>query len=122
VTLDIRDAHDVTLEGFLWLKRLFIVFADTDRDPAFREQMDLLKQRPRDLIERDVVVIIDTDPANPSSVREKLRPHGFGFVLIGKDGTVAMRKPTPWKTREIARAIDKMPLRQDELRAAKESG
>ncbi len=117
--LDIRDAAEVTLEEFLWLKRLLIIFADTERDPSFRKQMEFILERPTDLIERDVVVIVDTDPANPSAVRRKLRPRGFGFVLIGKDGVVALRKPTPWETREIARTIDKMPLRLDEIRARK---
>jgi hypothetical protein len=39
-------------------------------------------------------------------------------VLIGKDGRVAQRKPSPWDVREIERAIDKMPLRQQEIRDA----
>ena len=37
-------------------------------------------------------------------------------VLIGKDGTVYLRKPFPWSVREISRSIDKMPLRQQEIR------
>ena len=45
-----------------------------------------------------------------------LRPRGFGLVVMGKDGRVAQRKPTPWSVREISRAIDKLPLRQQELR------
>jgi hypothetical protein len=38
-------------------------------------------------------------------------------VIMGKDGEVELRKPRPWDVREISRTIDKMPLRQQEIRA-----
>ncbi len=113
--LDVRAATDATLDEFLWLNRLIVVFADSDRDPMFKRQMDLLLDQPTGLVERDVVVITDTDPANPSEIREKLRPRGFGFVLIDKDGQIKLRKPSPWDVREISRSIDKTDLRQQEL-------
>ena len=53
-------------------------------------------------------------------LRKKLRPHGFAFVLIGKDGQVKLRKPSPWNIREIARVIDKMPIRQQEIARKKQ--
>ncbi len=116
VVLDVREAADTTLAEFIWLNRLIVVFADTNRDPAFQKQMELLLERPGELISRDVVVITDTDPAHPTAIRLKLRPRGFGFVLIGKDGGVKLRKPLPWDVREISRSIDKSPLRQQEIR------
>ena len=36
----------------------------------------------------------------------------------GADGTVIDRKPFPWDTREIGRAIDKTPVRRGETRAS----
>ncbi len=122
VVLDVRAASDATLAEFIWLNRLIVVFADTNRDPAFQKQMELLLERPAELIARDVVVITDTDPANPSDIRRKLRPRGFGFVLIDKDGGVKLRKPLPWDVREISRSIDKTPLRQQEIREADVAG
>ncbi|MGB5560071.1 MAG: DUF4174 domain-containing protein [Paracoccaceae bacterium] len=122
VMLDIRDAADVVLADFMWLNRLIVVFADTDRDPAFQRQMELLSQRPEALFERDVVVIVDTNPAEPSEIRTKLRPRGFSFVFIDKDGIVKLRKPAPWDVREISRSIDKTDLRIDELRDQREAG
>jgi len=35
---------------------------------------------------------------------------------MDKDGSVALRKPSPWSVREISRAIDKMPSRREEMR------
>ena len=118
-TLPIIDAATVELDDFLWTNRLVVVFADTPADPRFAEQMQLLQSRPFDLIERSVVVLTDTDPDAQSSVRTALRPRGFQVTLIGKDGEVELRKPSPWSARELSRSIDKMPLRQQEVREQK---
>ena len=120
--LDVRPADAIKLDDFLWRNRLIIVFADTPIDPRFQEQMDLLAENPQDLIDRDVIVITDTNPQNPSPVRQKLRPRGFGFVLIDKDGVIKLRKPIPWDVREISRSIDKTELRKEELRIEREKG
>lgn len=118
--LDVRNAEDVLLSDFLWLNRLLVVFADSERDPMFRTQMELLDLHAGDLIDRDVVVITDTNPVTPSDIRTQLRPRGFGFVLIDKDGEIKLRKPSPWDVREISRSIDKTDLRQQELRDERE--
>ncbi|MEE9426842.1 MAG: DUF4174 domain-containing protein [Paracoccaceae bacterium] len=120
--LDIRAANDVTLAEFLWVNRLIVVFADSERDPAFQKQLALLMEHPADLTQRDIVVIADFDLENPSDIRQKLRPRGFGFVLIDKDGVIKLRKATPWDNREISRSIDKTDLRQQELRDARSGG
>ncbi len=115
-TVPFLDASETALEDHLWVARPIVVFADTPADPRFQEQIALLKARIGDLEERDVVVITDTDKAARSDIRLKLRPRGFMMVLIGKDGGVKLRKPSPWSTREISRSIDKMPMRQREIR------
>jgi hypothetical protein len=109
------DAVEANLSDFLWLKRPIVVFADTPADPRFKRQIELLEARTQALEDRDVVVLVDTDPKSPSDIREKLRPRGFMLVLIGKDGGVKLRKPFPWDVRELSHAIDKIPLRLQEL-------
>ncbi|WP_299623303.1 DUF4174 domain-containing protein [uncultured Tateyamaria sp.] len=108
------DVSDLT--QFVWEKRPIIVFADSPNDPNFSLQMEYLRDRADDLAERDVVVLVDTDPQAVGPLREKLRPRGFMLVLIGKDGGVKLRKPFPWDVRELSRTIDKMPMRQREIR------
>ena len=110
------DADSVDLSEFVWEKRPVIVFADSPNDPNFDLQIAYLERRADALLERDVVVLTDTDPAAQSALREKLRPRGFMLVLIGKDGGVKLRKPFPWDVRELSRTIDKMPMRQREIR------
>ncbi|WP_072777488.1 DUF4174 domain-containing protein [Marivita hallyeonensis] len=118
----ILEAADVNLDDFRWLKRPVLVFAESPADPSFVQQMQYLTRELDELVERDVVIIVDTDPAAQSDVRTKLRPRGFMLALIGKDGQVKLRKPLPWSVRELTRSIDKMPIRQQEIRDRRASG
>ena len=104
------------LQQFVWEKRPIVVFADSPNDPNFGLQMEYLQERVADLAERDVIVLTDTAPGAAGPLREALRPRGFMLVLIGKDGGVKLRKPFPWDVRELSRTIDKMPVRQREIR------
>lgn len=111
----IFNAAEVDLADLVWVARPVVVFAQSPEDPAFRRQMDLLAVNQDDLIERDVIIIVDTDPAARSAARLQLRPRAFMLVVIGKDGQIKQRKPGPWSVRELSRTIDKMPLRVQEI-------
>ena len=111
---------DTNLKVYEWSHRPVVIFANSDRDPNFISQMEFLSEDIRALQERDIIVLIDTHPNLSSFLRKKLRPHGFAFILIGKDGQVKLRKPSPWNIREIARVIDKMPIRQQEITRKKQ--
>jgi hypothetical protein len=113
------QAVEADLGQFVWKKRPVVVFADSDADPRYVEQIELLMAELPELEERDVVVLTDTDPSAKSALRLKLRPRGFMLVIMGLDGGVKLRKPFPWDVREISRSIDKMPLRKRELREKK---
>ena len=112
----ILDAADLDLDAFEYLARPLVIFADSPRQPQFVEQMRLIEAGIRDLALRDVAVIVDTDPEARSTVRRELRPRGFGIVLVDKDGRVTLRQPGPTAVREFTRAIDRTPIRQEELR------
>jgi Domain of unknown function (DUF4174) len=110
------DAAEIgDLDQFLWLRRPVVVFADTPNDPNFRRQMQSIEADLGSLEDRDVVVITDTDPAARSEVRQRLRPRGFSLVLMDKDGEVKRRAPAAWSIRELVHAIDRFPLRREEI-------
>ena len=115
----IFDASEVNLSDFQWIARPVVIFGDSPNDPSFRRQMELLAHRPGDLVERDVILITDTEPDVLSDIRRQLRPRAFMLAILGKDGQVKLRKPLPWDVRELSRSIDKMPLRQQEIDAAR---
>ncbi len=108
-------AAQVVVSDLMFLKRPVVVFADSPNDPNFQRQMELIARDPAPLAARDVVVVTDTDPAAKSELRQKLRPRGFGVVLMDKDWQPEIRKPLPWSVREITHAIDKFPLRRQEM-------
>jgi hypothetical protein len=110
------DAREVEIDDFLYLARPIVVFADNPRDPAFVEQMEEITRDLDQLVERDVLIVVDSDRESGSDLRRRLRPRGFMLAVMGKDGEVKLRKPLPWTVREIGRSIDKMPIRQREIR------
>ncbi len=106
----------------MWIHRPIVVFADTENDPRLAKQLDAFEKNKADLDDRDVVVLVDTDPSADSALREAFHPRGFSVVVIGKDGDVKYRKPRPVTVREISRLIDRMPMRVQELEARGERG
>ena len=111
----IFNAKDVDIGDVIWAARPWIIFADSPLDPIFSQQMALLQAGLDVAQDRDVMIIVDTDPSAKSNLRETLHPQGFNWGLVGKDGMVKLRKPFAWDMRELSRVIDKMPIRQQEM-------
>ena len=103
------------LAEYKWIARPLVIFADSPFDPRFVLQMEMLAEDPAILEERDVVILTDTDLEAYGPLRERLRPYEFTVVLLDKEGSVVLRKSTPWTPRELSRAIDKLPIRKDEI-------
>lgn len=103
------------LAEYKWIARPLVVFTDSEFNPSYVQQIEMLAEDPAVLEERDVVVLTDTDPSAESALRQALRPNAFMLVLIDKQGKIVFRKPSPWTPREISRSIDKLPIRLDEL-------
>lgn len=111
------DTAPPKLADLKWVSRPIVIFADAAIDPRLAQQLASFEARQADLDERDVVVVIDTDPDTLSDLRRKFRPRDFTILVIGKDGEVKYRKPNPITVREVMRLIDRMPLRQQEIEA-----
>lgn len=120
--LETVPAAEAVMEDFLWQKRPVVVFADRPDDPSFLRQMHLLSADPAALAERDVVVIVDDSATPQSAVRRQLRPRGFSLVIMDKDGAVKQRQPLPRTVREITHAIDRFPLRRQEMLERRPAG
>ena len=112
----IFSTSDVDLSDMIWVARPLVIFTNSPLDPTFKEQMALLQEGLDMILERDVMIVVDTNPKLKTALRKNLRPKGFVWVLIGKDGSVKLRKPFAWNMREISRVIDKMPMRQQEIK------
>lgn len=108
------------LEDFKWIARPLVIFADSEADPRVAQQLQMLEEDMARLEERDVVILVDTDPTVASPLRLALRPRDFMVVQIGKEAGVIYRKPKPVTAREIIHLIDRTPLRKQELEARKQ--
>lgn len=108
------------LDAYKWVNRPVVIFADSPRDPRFVEQIADVERRLPELEERDVVVLIDTDPDARGPLRQRLRPRGFQLILIGKEGEIKLRTPHPIEIDALNRHIDRMPIRKREMRGGQD--
>ena len=120
--LEILDAAEADLDSFLWIMRPIVVFANTPADPAFQQQVENILGRAGEFAERDVVLILDSDPAARSEARQRLRPRAFMLAILDKDGEVKQRRPAPRSAREIIAVIDRFPSRRQEMLEQRPSG
>ena len=103
------------LEPYRWNNRLLLVFAPSPNDALILEQLAELEAARSGLIERDLLVLTDTDPGRGSDLRYELEIEGFHVLLFGKDGGVKIRSRTPVRTEALFATIDAMPMRQREI-------
>lgn len=104
------------LRDMQWEKRPVLLFAPDAQEEAYATQMDALKAAADGLRERDIVVLSDTAPEARGALRADLGGEGFLFVLVGKDGGVKLRSDTPVTTETLFATIDRMPMRQREMK------
>ena len=81
-TIFVDVTEETTIDGYLWVKRPVIVFANTDLDVNFQTQMKSLRQGAEELAARDVVVLVDANPADKTALRKKFRPRGFAVGIM----------------------------------------
>ena len=113
------DPNADPLEAYLWTARPIIIFAPNDRDPRLVHQLREIERVQDDLDAREAVVIVDAEPgpsrSETTALRRKFRPHDFNLLLIGKDGEIKRRSPSPVSGSQLVRQIDRLPIRQQEL-------
>ena len=118
--------------------RVLLVFAPTDRNPLFQQQIALLDRHRDAMRERDLVVIPVLVQAGPTEGPDMVRtihppvasdaeqidlrhrfhvPAGeFTVVLIGKDGGSKLTQHDPVTAERLEQVIDSMPMRRGEMK------
>lgn len=133
-------ASDLTGQGmdlnrFAWQNRIVLLFTPDLAHPEFEKQILDLDDYVEELSERQVVVItatpegvfkgtsgqlLDEGPAEFYYQYFDVDPRRFTAVLIGLDGTEKYRSVgIRLFPREIINTIDRMPIRQSEIRMRK---
>jgi hypothetical protein len=144
---DPRDRHypfHASLKEFRWKNRPLVIFAPSDRNDDYAEQLQELEGAAKGLADREMVVIhalggsgprgtttggqiefFDTSPprrqtlraADVDSLRDNFGVDGQQFVvlLIGKDGGAKLQAEEPVTTTELFSLVDSMPMRRREI-------
>jgi hypothetical protein len=107
--------------------RVLLVFAPTLRDPRLAAQRTTMAKAALESSTRDLVVVEVADDqvigAHDRADHLRRRFHvpedTYRTLLIGKDGRVAQQAPGPINAGSVMRAIDAMPMRQQEVRRAR---
>lgn len=119
-----------SLQQHQWEDRIILIFADSEDNEFYQEQLQHLQANEAELKDRDLVVyrILDQKAFQPGGKPMKrgwadaLRSSyqgeekSFLFVLIGKDGGVKLRSNREVEVKKLFALIDGMPMRRAEMR------
>ena len=117
------------VEQHLWKERVLVITALSPTSIGYKEQNQLLNSGKKGMKDRQLVVYrmyanhwlgpgkIPLTSKEAEAVYEKyeIEKDTFSVVLIGKDGTVKLRKKDIVSTHELFRLIDSMPMRKQEI-------
>ncbi len=100
--------------------RVLLIFAPGKTDPRWQKQNALLQNSKAAFQDRDLVRLdyLETGGTPGTALRSRygVKPGQFRVLLIGKDGHVASGGPAPLAWSELREQIDRMPMRQQEMR------
>jgi hypothetical protein len=111
------------LKAFQWKARVLVISAPSKLDRQYLEQAQILTHDPDGRKDRELEVIPllgegEGMPFDVAAMRDRLSlpPDKFEVVLVGKDGTVVLRRHGPIALGDLFTRIDAMPMRRAELR------
>lgn len=117
-----------------WKERVLIVTASSPSNIGFKRQDQILTKGKKGMKDRDLVIyrlytdhwldhknnLLSEKEAQSLYQNYNIDSATFSVVLLGKDGSVKMRKTDIVSTREIFQLIDSMPMRQQEMKNSNE--
>jgi hypothetical protein len=119
------------LRDYQWQHRLVLLFAPSIRSLDYQQQLQAWRAQKAGILDRDLLLVevlgtgtsqVDGHPLTPASVdalrrRFEVFKDQFVVLLVGKDGTEKQRSHSPFDLTLLFRAIDSMPMRQQEMRS-----
>ncbi len=110
--------------------RPLLIFAPGPNDPQLEIQIRTLQEHAAAVQDRNLAVIalpyqaptpsqLQLSPADAEAARRRfgIEPDQFAVILLGKDGGQKLRSGKPLSMERLAKTIDAMPMRQDEMKA-----
>jgi hypothetical protein len=125
---ELSSSNSIDLDDYRWKNRVLLVFAESDKNPLYRDFMDAWSREKEGFGERDLLVFqillqgrsegprgpLTSQQSNDLRDRFVIAGTSFGIVLIGKDGGVTLRTGDA-NVAKIFGLIDSMPMRRAEM-------
>ncbi len=105
-----------TLKALRGTSRPIIILSDSRDDPRVARQISALDHTQPELDSRNIKVLRDAEPGSTLRKNLGVERKGFAVVLVGKDGGVKKVWRDPVDPKQIFTIIDRMPMRQLEMR------
>ncbi len=98
--------------------RRVLLFSNTENNAKLLQQKQILKSDEAGCSDRDIVIeTFVLDKTDKSFLKKyNITATPFTFLLIGKDGHVALRSDKIIQNTQLFGLIDAMPMRRDEMR------
>ena len=125
-----EEALAMDLSQFQWKNRLLFLFAPNGNHPLFKNLQSQIMAQKAEVEDRDLVVFevpaqgpsrMNAAPIDPQ-VADSIRDHfaiprnTFSLILVGKDGSIKLKRNDPVDIGAVFELIDSMPMRQNEIR------
>lgn len=121
---------DVSLDQFQWENRILVIFANHSDSDTYQAQVEMFSEHKDGLKGRDLITFSLFDEecskldgeiitnSSAESIRDQISPeyNTYTIYLIGKDGGTKLKKEELLKVDELFSTIDRMPMRQREMR------
>ncbi|MBD2094238.1 DUF4174 domain-containing protein [Trichocoleus sp. FACHB-591] len=125
------EGVEFRLSDYQWQHRILLVFAPATASSDYRQQMQIWQSDQAGVEDRDLKLVevlgtgesqVEGQSISAASVDVLRQQFGvsveeFAVILVGKDGTEKQRSQAPMNLAMLYRAIDAMPMRQQEMRS-----
>lgn len=110
-----------------WKKRVLLVFTTDIHSDDFKNQVLILQEHQKELLERKLVVYTFTkseyafnfENSWQKSKKFKNEEENFKALLVGLDGGIKLKQDTILSVKKLCTIIDGMPMRKNELEKQK---
>lgn len=124
------NGKHISIDQFQWENRIIVMFTQNSDSSPYQQQMNEFSSLEDELQDRDLILISVFDEgcatldgqiisdSSADAIRSRLTPpkDDYSIFLIGKDGGVKLKQDEVLAPDELFRVIDRMPMRQREMR------
>ena len=104
-----------SINEYQWKNRLIVLVSNTSNSSELNQQNKIFEQNQQQLQERDMILLTRT--SNSKDLASFSLDKNFqGVLLIGKDGSIKLKKSFLIEPQMVFDLVDTMPMRRAEMR------